>query len=71
MESAWLADEEPAIAIVVDKDTRRKVATTSVIDRKKIFRRMTRFPLREPIKLFNSGPKRLFNDSIRRHAVYS
>jgi hypothetical protein len=46
MESAWLADEKPPIAIVVDKDTRRKVATTSVIDRKKIFRRMTRFPLK-------------------------
>jgi hypothetical protein len=46
MELAWLADEESAIAIVVDKDTRRKVATTSVIDRKKIFRRMTRFPLK-------------------------
>jgi len=46
MELAWLADEEPAIAIVVDKDTRRKVATTSVIDRMKIFRRMTRFSLK-------------------------
>jgi hypothetical protein len=36
MELAWprLANEETAIAIVVDKDTRKKVATTNAIDRK-------------------------------------
>jgi hypothetical protein len=46
MELAWLADEEPAIAIVVGKVARRKVAMTNLIDRKKIFPRMTRFPLK-------------------------
>jgi hypothetical protein len=44
MELAWLANEEPAIVIVIDKDTRTKVATTTVIDREQIFRRMTRSP---------------------------
>jgi hypothetical protein len=44
MELAWLADEEPAIAIVVDKVAR--IAMTNLIDRKKIFPRMTRFPLK-------------------------
>jgi hypothetical protein len=44
MELAWLklANEEIAIAIVVDKDTRTRVATTSAIDREQIFRCMTR-----------------------------
>jgi|ERR1700730_15022921 hypothetical protein len=42
MELAWprLANEETAIAIVVDKDTRKKVATTNAIDREQIFRSM-------------------------------
>jgi hypothetical protein len=44
MELAWpkLANEETAIAIVVDKDTRTKVATTSAIDREQMFRCITR-----------------------------
>jgi hypothetical protein len=46
MELAWprLANEETAIAIVVDKDTRKKVATTNAIDRGQIFRRMIHPP---------------------------
>ncbi len=43
MELAWLANEETAIAIVVDKATRTKVDMTSAIDREQLFRRMT-FP---------------------------
>jgi uncharacterized protein (DUF924 family) len=62
MELAWLANEEPAIAIVVDKDTRKKVATTSATDHKQIFQRMIRFPLsREPIKRFDSGAETAFS----------
>jgi hypothetical protein len=46
MELTWprLGSEETAIAIVVDKDTRKKVATTNAIDREQIFRCMTRPP---------------------------
>jgi hypothetical protein len=56
MELTWprLASEETAIAIVVDKDTRKKVATTNAIDRERIFRCMTR-PPEKLIELFNSG----------------
>jgi hypothetical protein len=60
MELAWLANEEPAIVIVIDKDTRTKVATTSVIDREQIFRRMTRSPQGEPIEPFNFGAATAF-----------
>jgi hypothetical protein len=44
MELAWprLANEETAIAIVVDKDTRTKVAKASAIDREQMFQCMTR-----------------------------
>jgi hypothetical protein len=66
MELAWprLANEETAIAIVVDKDTRKKVATTNAIDRKQIFRRMIHAPQEKPIELFNSAFPR-FNASLR------
>jgi hypothetical protein len=55
MELAWLANEKPAIAIVIDKDTRTKVATTRAIDREQIFRRMTGSPKGEPIEPLNFG----------------
>src|ERR1700720_2335586 len=66
MELTWprLASEETAIAIVVDKDTRKKVATTNAIDREQIFRCMTR-PPEKLIEPFNSGPQRLFNGLMR------
>src|SRR2546423_15468369 len=70
MELAWLANDAPAIANVVDKATRTKVPMTGVIDRE--LRRMTRSsPQAEPIEPFNFGPKRLFNGLMRPHAVYS
>jgi hypothetical protein len=62
MELAWpgLANGETAIAIVVDKDSRKKVTTTNVIDREPIFRCMTR-PPEKPIELFNSGGRNGFS----------
>jgi hypothetical protein len=56
MELAWPrpANEETAIAIVVDKDTRKKVAATNAIDREQIFRCMSR-PPEKLIELLNSG----------------
>src|SRR6516225_5352294 len=44
MQLAWprLANGKTATAIVVDKNTRTKVATTSAIDREQTFRCMTR-----------------------------
>jgi hypothetical protein len=62
MELAWprLANEETAIAIVVDKDTRKKVATTNAIDREQIFRCMTR-PPEKLIELLNSGGRNGFS----------
>jgi len=59
MELARLANEEPAIVIVIDKDTRTKVAMTSVIDREQIFRCMTR-PPEKLIEPFNSGAATAF-----------
>ena len=61
MELAWprLANEETAIAIVADNDTRKKIATTSAIDREQIFRRMTR-PLEKLIEPFNFGAATAF-----------
>jgi hypothetical protein len=62
MELAWprLASEETAIAIVVDKDTRKKSATTNAIDREQIFRCMTR-PPEKLIELFNFGGRNGFS----------
>jgi hypothetical protein len=62
MELTWprLASEETAIAIVVDKDTRKKVATTNAIDREQIFRCMTR-PPEKRIEPFNSGGRNGFS----------
>ena len=58
MELAWprLAEEETAIAIVVD-NTRKKVATTNAIDRERC---MTR-PPEGLIELFNSGGRKGFS----------
>ena len=71
MELAWLADEEPAIAIVADNDICTKLATTSAIDSKQMFRTMIRFPLQgRPQNCSIPGSKRLFNDLTRPHAVY-
>jgi hypothetical protein len=72
MELAWprLANEETAIATVIDKDSRTNVAATSAIDREQIFRCMTRFPR----KLIGTGQcpgrQRLFNGVMRFYAVY-
>jgi hypothetical protein len=44
---------------VVDKDTRKKVATTNAIDREQIFRCMTRPP--EANRTFNSGGRNGFS----------
>jgi len=62
MALAWprLANEETAIAIVVDKDTRKKVATTNAIDREQIFRCMTR-PPEELIELLTFGGRNGFS----------
>jgi hypothetical protein len=62
MELAWLrlANEEPAIAIVVNKDTRTKAATTGAFDREQVFRCMTR-PPGKPIELFNSRGRNGFS----------
>jgi hypothetical protein len=62
MELTWprLASEDTAIAIVVDKDTRKKAATTNAIDREQIFRCMTR-PSEKDIELFNSGGRNGFS----------
>ena len=49
-----LANEETPMAIAVDKDSRKKVATTNAIDREQIFRCMTR-PQEKLIELFNSA----------------
>jgi hypothetical protein len=45
---------------VVDKDSRKKVATTNAIDREQIFRCMTR-PPEKVIELFNSGGRNGFS----------
>jgi len=73
MELTWprLASEETAIAIVVDKDTRKKVATTKATDREQTFRCMTRPPekLHRIVQFW--GPQWLFNGLMRPRAVYS
>ena len=59
MELAWprLANEETAIAIVVD-NTRKKVATTNAIDRETVH---DPAPQRGLIELFNSGGRKGFS----------
>ena len=73
MELTWprLASEETAITIVVDKDTRTKVPTTSVIDCEQVFRRMTHHPAESKRTVQFPGPQRLFNRLMRPYAVGS
>jgi hypothetical protein len=68
MELAWprLANEEIAIAIVVD-NTRKKVATTNAIDRERC---MTRPPEEANRTVQFRGPQGLFNGLRHPHAVY-
>ena len=59
-----LANEETAIAMIVDKDSRKKAAATNAIDREPIFGFMTR-PPEKLLELFNSGAATAFQSIVR------